>query len=88
MTPVLIHAYRQMLMTHKRCSVDRILEYPELCSEFLALVRPAVSDRAEGDMVGHDGSHPAAQASSSIRPIPSQAPDRPGGEFFTEGMAG
>jgi hypothetical protein len=51
MEPVLIDAYRRMLKAHKRCSVDRILEYPELRSEFLALVRPAVSGEAEGDIL-------------------------------------
>ncbi len=51
MEPVLIDAYRRMLADHPRCSVDRILEYPELRSEYLARVRGAVGDRAEGDIL-------------------------------------
>ncbi len=52
MEPVLIDAYRRMLAARSGAvSVDRILEYPELRSEFLTLVRGAVGDRAEGDIL-------------------------------------
>lgn len=51
MEPVLIDAYRQMLAAHPRCSVDRILEEPELRAEFLAAVRRAAHDRAEGEIL-------------------------------------
>ncbi|MCE9565532.1 MAG: hypothetical protein K8U57_26215 [Planctomycetes bacterium] len=46
MEPVLIDAYRRMLTTHQ-CSVDRILEEPELRSAFLSLVRSSVPEGAE-----------------------------------------
>jgi hypothetical protein len=44
--PVLIDAYRRMLAA-RGCSVDRILEDPELRGEFLALARAALGDRPE-----------------------------------------
>ena len=50
MEPVLIAAYRHMLAT-RRCSVDRILEDPELRKEFLALVRRSLPDRPEVDVL-------------------------------------
>jgi hypothetical protein len=50
MEPVLIDAYRQMLKT-RQCSVDRILEHPELRAEYLALVRRSVSGRPEQDIL-------------------------------------
>lgn len=49
MEPVLVEAYRQMLTT-RGCSVDRIIEYPELRAEFLSLVRGEIGDRPEGDV--------------------------------------
>lgn len=45
----LIAAYRRMLIAHPRCSVDRILEEPELRAEFLAQVRASVPGAAEAD---------------------------------------
>ncbi len=50
MEPVLIAAYRTMLAAHPTCSVDRIIEYPQLRAAFLALVRPAAPDADEGDV--------------------------------------
>jgi len=47
---VLIDAYRRMLAAHACCSVDRILEEPELRAEFLALVGRAC-DRPEGEVL-------------------------------------
>jgi hypothetical protein len=47
---VLVQAYRQMLTAHARCSVDRILEYPDLRAEFLSLVG-RTCDRPEGDVL-------------------------------------
>ena len=52
MEPVLIDAYRRMLAARNgSVSVDRILEYPELRTEFLSLVNGSVGDRAEGDIL-------------------------------------
>jgi hypothetical protein len=50
MEPVLIAAYRRMLAA-RYCSVDRILEDPDLRAEFLALVRRSVGDRPEFDIL-------------------------------------
>lgn len=50
MEPVLIDAYRRMLAAGN-CSVDRILEHPESRNEYLALVRQAIGDRPEGDIL-------------------------------------
>jgi hypothetical protein len=46
MEPVLIAAYRQMLTTH-RCSVDRILEDPEMRCEYLGIVRTSAIEKSE-----------------------------------------
>ncbi|MBA4192340.1 MAG: hypothetical protein C0467_30585 [Planctomycetaceae bacterium] len=51
MEPVLIAAYQQMLNAHARCSVDRILEEPQLRSEFLAQVRTSVPNGQEADIL-------------------------------------
>jgi hypothetical protein len=51
MDPVLIAAYREMLSTHHRCSVDRILEEPELRSEFLGIVRRSAYGWVEGEVL-------------------------------------
>lgn len=52
MEPVLISSYQQMLRTHPdSCSVDRILEDPDLRSEYLASVRACVIDRVEYDIL-------------------------------------
>jgi hypothetical protein len=52
MEPVLIDAYRRMLAARRgSVSVDRILEDPELRAEFLTLVRGAVGDQPEGDIL-------------------------------------
>jgi hypothetical protein len=50
MEPVLIDAYRRMLAA-RDCSVDRILEDPELRAEFLALARAALGGRPEFDLL-------------------------------------
>jgi hypothetical protein len=50
--PVLIAAYTHMLESHPRhCSVDRILENPDLRAEFLGLVRPGTPGRTEFDIL-------------------------------------
>ncbi len=46
MENVLIHVYQQLLVTH-RCSVDRILEDPELRQEFVGRVRESAVDASE-----------------------------------------
>ena len=52
MEPVLIDAYRAMLDAHAQCcSVDRILEDPELRSEFLGRVRAGAIERTERDIL-------------------------------------
>jgi hypothetical protein len=51
MEPVLIAAYRHMLMAHDPCSVDRILEDPELRGDYLALVRAGAVERPERDIL-------------------------------------
>lgn len=48
MDPILIAAYGEMLKAHPdACSVDRILEDPELRTEFLGRVRAGAVDRPE-----------------------------------------
>lgn len=52
MEPVLIATYTEMLRSHPdACSVDRILEDPELRSEFLGLVRACAVDKPEYDIL-------------------------------------
>lgn len=52
MEPVLIASYRAMLRAHPDgCSVDRILEDPELRGEFLGLVRSRAGDQPEFDVL-------------------------------------
>lgn len=52
MESLLISAYTQMLKTHApHCSVDRILEDPELRGEFLRLVLPAIGNRSEFEVL-------------------------------------
>ena len=52
MEPILIAFYTQMLKAHpNRCSVDRILEDPELRNEFLGRVRASAGDRPEYDIL-------------------------------------
>jgi hypothetical protein len=50
MEPVLIAAYRQMLTTHQ-CSVDRILEDPELRCVYLGLVRTSATEKSEYEIL-------------------------------------
>jgi hypothetical protein len=50
MEPVLIAAYREMLSYH-RCSVDRILEEPDLRIEYLGIVRRSAPERAEREIL-------------------------------------
>ena len=50
MEPILIASYSEMLKAHPNtCSVDRILEDPEMRNEFLARVRTV--DRSEYDIL-------------------------------------
>ncbi len=52
MEPVLIASYRVMLKTYPTaCSVDRILEDPELRGEFLGHVRASAVARTERDIL-------------------------------------
>jgi hypothetical protein len=52
MEPILIDAYTRMLKARPTdCSVDRILEDPELRGEFLALVRAGAVTRREYDVL-------------------------------------
>ncbi len=50
MDPVLIACYTQMLNAHQ-CTVDDILEDPDLRSEFLCLVRASITDRTEREIL-------------------------------------
>jgi hypothetical protein len=52
MEPILVAAYTEMLKAHPgACSVDRILEDPQMRSEFLNRLWPALSDRSEYDIL-------------------------------------
>ena len=52
MEPILIASYSAMLAAHPdACSVDRILEDPELRSEFLGRVRAGAVERNEFDVL-------------------------------------
>jgi hypothetical protein len=52
MEPILIASYTQMLAAHPNaCSVDRILEDPELRTEFLGRVRAGAIERSEYDIL-------------------------------------
>ncbi len=52
MEPVLIASYRVMLTAHPAaCSVDRILEDPDLRGEFLVMVRASGVERGEFDVL-------------------------------------
>jgi hypothetical protein len=52
MEPILIASYTQMLKAHPiQCSVDRILEDPELRNEFLGRVRAGAVQRSEFDVL-------------------------------------
>ena len=52
MEPVLIASYQQMLKTHAQdCSVDRILEDPNLRGEFIGLVQASAINRPEYDIL-------------------------------------
>lgn len=52
MEPILTAAYAEMLKTHPgACSVDRILEDPDMRNEFLNRVWPALMDRSEYDVL-------------------------------------
>ena len=52
MEPVLIASYRVMLTAHPTaCSVDRILEHPDLRAEFLGLVRASAVEKEEFDIL-------------------------------------
>ena len=52
MEPVLIASYRVMLTAHPAaCSVDRILEDPDLRGEFLGHVRASAVERPERDIL-------------------------------------
>jgi hypothetical protein len=51
MEPILIASYSEMLAAHPAaCSVDRILEDPELRTEFLGRVRAGAVQRSEYDI--------------------------------------
>lgn len=51
MEPVLIDAYRRLLAANPCCSVDRILEDPDLRGEFLNAVWPDAGGRSEFDIL-------------------------------------
>ena len=52
MEPILIASYTQLLKAHPNaCSVDRILEDPELRTEFLGRVRAGAIERSEYDIL-------------------------------------
>jgi hypothetical protein len=52
MEPVLIAMYSEMLKAHpNKCSVDRILEDPEMRGEYLARVRAGAGDKSEYDIL-------------------------------------
>lgn len=52
MEPILIESYRRMMRAHPTgCSVDRILEDPDLRGEFLRLVRASSVHRREYDIL-------------------------------------
>jgi hypothetical protein len=52
MEPILIASYTQMLKSYPNaCSVDRILEDPELRTEFLDRVRAGAIERSEYDIL-------------------------------------
>jgi hypothetical protein len=52
MEPVLIARYAEMLKTHPtKCSVDRILEDPEMRNEYLTLVRSSTGDKPEFEIL-------------------------------------
>lgn len=52
MEPILIASYMKMLSAHPNaCSVDRILEDPELRTEFLGRVRAGAVERSEYDIL-------------------------------------
>jgi hypothetical protein len=52
MEQILIASYAQMLKAHPdACSVDRILEDPELRTEFLGRVRAGDAQRPERDIL-------------------------------------
>jgi hypothetical protein len=52
MEPILIASYTAMLKEHPdACSVDRILEDPELRGEFLGLVRASSVPQSEFDVL-------------------------------------
>lgn len=52
MEPILIPSYTQMLKAHPNaCSVDRILEDPELRTEFLSRVRAGAIERSEYEIL-------------------------------------
>ena len=52
MEPILVASYTQMLAAHPySCSVDRILEDPELRTEFLGRVRAGAVERSEYEIL-------------------------------------
>jgi hypothetical protein len=52
MEPILIASYREMLKTRpNECSVDRILEDPDLRNEFLGRVRAGAVQQSEFDIL-------------------------------------
>ena len=52
MEPILIASYTEMLRAHPNaCSVDRILEDPELRTEFLGRVRAGAVAQSEYDIL-------------------------------------
>jgi hypothetical protein len=52
MEPILIASYAQMLKERPTaCSVDRILEDPELRNEFLGRVRAGAGERSEYEIL-------------------------------------
>ncbi|QJW94163.1 hypothetical protein [Frigoriglobus tundricola] len=52
MESVLVAAYTQLLKAHPNaCSVDRILEHPNLRTQFLELVRTSAVERPEFDVL-------------------------------------
>jgi hypothetical protein len=52
MEPILIATYKEMLKSHpKGCSVDRILEDPQMRNEFLARVWAGAVERSEYEIL-------------------------------------
>lgn len=52
MDPILVAAYTRLLKVHPgRCSVDRILEDPDLRGEFLDQVWPDAAGKSEFDIL-------------------------------------